>query len=258
MGIFKKVEKFRTIFKTVRACNCLNFIPKDQFAVQIQLVRMAIAPALNNFEHIDGLDGNAFRVGADQLPASLCPLACIELQGFTRARMTTLPNGADRLSFLAGFNQRRELLLKIVCGHGCSPLSPLGTFLFAFYRRAAGVLVSPELPPGYYPVDKSRGIEPRSRRCLTSTSEPELNRHFFVSGGAGSSAIFIRDRPVQRNAWVSPVGGGFGSGYSLRPASSALCVPRLPLISAPVRRREQSGGKIRTGGRIRAGHTGAR
>ena len=34
----------------------------------------------------------------------------------------------------------------------------------------------------------------------------------FLSEGAGSSAIFIRDRPVQRNAWVSPVGGGVGSG----------------------------------------------
>lgn len=60
---------------------------------------------------------------------------------------------------------------------------PLGLFPGAFDRRAAGVLVSPELPPGYYPVDKSRGIEPSSRRCLTSTSEPELNRHFFESGG---------------------------------------------------------------------------
>lgn len=63
-----------------------------------------------------------------------------------------------------------------------SMLLPLGLFPGAFDRRAAGVLVSPELPPGYYPVDKSRGIEPRSRRCLTSTSEPELNRHFFASG----------------------------------------------------------------------------
>ncbi len=64
-----------------------------------------------------------------------------------------------------------------------SVLVPLGLFLGAFNRRAAGVLVSPELPPGYYPMDKSRGIEPRSRRCPTSTSEPDLNRHFFVSGG---------------------------------------------------------------------------
>ena len=64
-----------------------------------------------------------------------------------------------------------------------SVLVPLGLFLGTFNRRAAGVLVSPELPPGYYPMDKSRGIELRSRRYPTSTSEPELNRHLFVSGG---------------------------------------------------------------------------
>ena len=41
-----------------------------------------------------------------------------------------------------------------------SVLVPLGLFPGAFNRRAAGVLVSPELPPGYYPMDKSRGVEP--------------------------------------------------------------------------------------------------
>ena len=36
------------IFKTVRVCNCLDFIPKNKRTIQIQLVRMTIASVLNS------------------------------------------------------------------------------------------------------------------------------------------------------------------------------------------------------------------